>query len=45
MPVAPLPVRFALLAVAGRLYFPHDLFGKPLPTFPDHAPLAKQFHI
>jgi hypothetical protein len=24
----------------GRLVFEHDLFGKPVPTFPDHAPEA-----
>jgi hypothetical protein len=22
----------------GRLAFEHDRFGKPVPTFPDHAP-------
>jgi hypothetical protein len=29
--------------VAPILLFEHDLFGKPLHTFPDHAPLIEDF--
>jgi hypothetical protein len=26
------------MKIRARLLFEHDLFGKPVPTFPDHAP-------
>src|ERR1019366_4559370 len=31
------PVRLHRLEFIGSLLFEHDLFGKPVPTFPDHA--------
>src|SRR5260370_10916510 len=31
------PVRLRRIGSIGSLLFEHDLFGKPVPTFPDHA--------
>src|SRR6266436_5626518 len=31
------PIRLNRIMISSSLLFEHDLFGKPVPTFPDHA--------